>query len=210
MLCEQCNSEIGDAMFCPNCGTNNAPSDIPPAIPPATPVASLYQSAQETPYVSVSVPADESFEQPYYNAQSASTSTSAYYSPASAMPQPQPHEYVNTANVAAQNGYQQYLPQNNPNSQPAYNPTPVAMEDPGKSNATTSLIWGIVSLIFGWLPGIIAIIFANKYKRIGNGANKGTATAGKIMGIIGICISVFVTIIILLIVLTFAGIAASI
>ena len=47
------------------------------------------------------------------------------------------------------------------------------------------------------IAGIFALVFANKYNKIGNGANKGNAKAGKIMGIIGIIGGVIATIIVL-------------
>lgn len=79
------------------------------------------------------------------------------------------------------------------------------INDPGKKSATAALVWGIIALFLGWLPGIFALTSAKKYSRIGNGTNKGNANAGKIMGIIGIIVGALVTVIVLF-VLIFLGI----
>ena len=201
MLCKQCNAEIGDAMFCPNCGTNNAPTDIPPVNPPVQPA---YQPVQEEPSFSVSVPSEENI--PQWDASQTQPQSVGYAQTTSTA---QTYGYSNTASVAAQNGYQQYLPQNNPvPPQPTYNAQ--TMEDPGKSKATAALIWGIVSLFFGWIPGIVAIVFSKKYNEIGNGSNANTAKAGKIMGICGICLSVLAILIVVFVFALFFMMAASV
>jgi hypothetical protein len=60
-----------------------------------------------------------------------------------------------------------------------------------KGKATTSLVLGIVGLLcFGFILGIIAIVYANQamsaMKRSGNEEGKGMAIAGMVLGVVDI------------------------
>lgn len=105
-----------------------------------------------------------------------------------------------------QNPYQQ-APQNQyPNNQyGGYNPPPVV---PGKSQATVSLVCGIISIVFCWLGlctwvvgsvialvlGIVGAVMAVKAKKLMPPAQAGMATAGLVCSIVGIVLSVIFTI----------------
>lgn len=72
---------------------------------------------------------------------------------------------------------------------PAYGapaPTPVApVAEPGKGLAIASLVCGIVSFFcFGFILGILAVIFGGVAKS--KGFTGGMATAGIVLGIIGL------------------------
>lgn len=103
-----------------------------------------------------------------------------------------------------QNQYQ--APNQYPNNQyGGYNPPPVV---PGKSQATTSLVLGIISIVFCWLGfatwvvgsvvalvlGIVGAIMAVKAKKLLPPQQSGMATAGLICSIIGIVLSAIFTI----------------
>lgn len=76
-----------------------------------------------------------------------------------------------------QNGYPQYGYQQYNYQQP--------YRHPGESAATGALICGIISLfVFGFILGIIAIVQASSAKKLGYVGGK--ATAGMVLGIIGI------------------------
>lgn len=92
-----------------------------------------------------------------------------------------------------------------------YNTPPNPPYNPGSSDATASLIMGIISIVMCSSSlialglGIAAIVLANKATR--QGAAGGNASAGRICGIIGICLSAICTI--YYIIMFFAGIAAA-
>ncbi|MCI6359647.1 MAG: hypothetical protein U0N08_06615 [Oscillospiraceae bacterium] len=81
-----------------------------------------------------------------------------------------------------------------------YDPYPPRNPQPGKSEATTSMILGIASLVcwfFGYtvigsvILGIIGLVYASKAKQAGN--QSGTRTAGfacSLIGLIGGCIAI--------------------
>ena len=224
MNCKQCNLEIGNQRFCPNCGTDNTVQAVPQYQPQAqyeapvqnqnfnvqTEAPSYSAPVEPTPVAPVTPVVSEVPTQPEVTAQAYTPDYSQYMPQNNAPAQtnynapaqgdfgaPVQNQY-STPYGAQPNGYQQYLPQNN-QAQQGYAPTNVpAIEDPGKSKATAALIWGIVSLFFGLIPGIIAIIMAKKYNEVGNGASASTAKGGKIMGIIGIVLGVLIGLLILL------------
>ena len=64
---------------------------------------------------------------------------------------------------------------------------------PGESSATTSLVCGIIGLFILWIVfSIIAIVQGNKAKKLG--FTGGTATAGTILGWIGIVLGIIGTV----------------
>ena len=111
-----------------------------------------------------------------------------------------------TKEDAQQNQYQQYLPNNN-QQQYGYqgNTTPV-VEDPGKGKATGALVCGILALFFGWIPGVIALILASQYAKVGNGNSANNVKAGKIMAWIGIGFSILA---VLICVIVFIGVLSA-
>lgn len=105
---------------------------------------------------------------------------------------------------APQNPYQN--PQNQyPNNQYGYNPPPVV---PGKSQATVSLVCGIISIVFCWLGiytwvvgsvialvlGIVGAVTSVKAKKLMPPTQSGMATAGLVCSIVGIVLSVIFTV----------------
>lgn len=113
----------------------------------------------------------------------------------------------NQNNQNDQNQQNQYqAPNQYPNNQyGGYNPPPVV---PGKSQATTSLVLGIISIVFCWLGfatwvvgsvialvlGIVGAIMAVKAKKLLPPQQSGMATAGLVCSIIGIVLSAIFTI----------------
>ena len=93
-----------------------------------------------------------------------------------------------------------------------YNTPPNSAYNPGNSDATASLIMGIISIVMCSSSllaiglGIAAIVLANKAIR--QGAVGGNASAGRICGIIGICLSSISTI--YYIVMFFVGIVTAV
>lgn len=93
-----------------------------------------------------------------------------------------------------------------------YNTPPNPAYNPGNSDATASLIMGIISIVMCSSSllalglGIAAIVLANKATR--QGAVGGNASAGRICGIIGICLSSISTI--YYIVIFFVGIVTAV
>lgn len=115
---------------------------------------------------------------------------------------PNPNQAPNQNQYQApQNQYQNQYP----NNQYGYNPPPVV---PGKSQATTSLVLGIISLVFCWLGictwvvgsvialvlGIVGAVMAVKAKKLMPPQQSGMATAGLVCSIIGIVLSAIFTI----------------
>jgi hypothetical protein len=77
-------------------------------------------------------------------------------------------------------------------AQPTQPPLPYGQAPTGKSGlATASLVLGILALacngfIFGILAIILSILASNEMNQSGNSHNRGTATAGLVLGIVGI------------------------
>jgi len=95
---------------------------------------------------------------------------------------PQPNMYAPPTGYQPgyQPGYQQAPPYGSPYQQNYY-----AQAQPGKGAATGSLVCGIISVFFaGLILGIIAIAQGRKAKRLGYIG--GMATAGIVLGIIGL------------------------
>lgn len=105
-----------------------------------------------------------------------------------------------------QNQYQQQNPYQAPNNQyGGYNPPPVV---PGKSQATVSLVCGIISIVFCWLGvytwvvgsvialvlGIVGAVMSVKAKKLMPPAQSGMATAGLVCSIIGIVLAAIFTV----------------
>ena len=216
MTCRQCNTEVGNQRFCPNCGTevSMVQAGSQPQVQHQSYNEPVAQCAQvdapmygtQDNFVNVPPVNQTNYGQPYGMPQS-----NQYGAPQGGY---DPY--------AQQSQYQQYLPNNNqpqygyqnPNqSQYGYqnNATP-ATEDPGKGKATGALVCGILALFFGWIPAVIALIMANQYAKVGNGSSANTVKAGKIMawiGIAGSILSVLICIFIFIGVLGALGSAAA-
>lgn len=210
MTCKQCNSEIGNNRFCPQCGTDNyvAPQpqyEAPVQEPVYTaqvetpaynePVAPVYEQPVTPAYEQPATPAYPQQDNPY--SAYAPNNAQSYGAPAQNGYSAAPEDYSRYAPQNSGYGQQQYGAPNNYATPANSYGTPVA-EDPGKSKATAALVWGILSLFFGWIPGIVALVMASKYNKVGNGASAGTAKTGKIMGIIGIVLGVLCSLLVLL------------
>jgi len=79
-------------------------------------------------------------------------------------------------------------PQANPYQQPMYNPM-VPAKVPGKGFAIAALVCGIVSFFFyGIILGILAVIFGAVAKN--KGYRGGMATAGIVLGVVGLALYV--------------------
>jgi hypothetical protein len=222
MVCRQCNTEIGNQRFCPNCGTEVAMAQpfsqhqtqypsYNEAVPQGAPADAFAHDGQDgyvsTPPVNQSnygqqygVPTPNSYGAPQngydvYGQQYGTPPSNSY-----GTPQGTYDPYVQ------QNQYQQYLPNNN-QQQYGYqgNTTPV-VEDPGKGKATGALVCGILALFFGWLPGVIALILASQYAKVGNGNGANNAKAGKIMAWIGIGFNILA---VLICVIVFIGVLSA-
>ena len=116
-------------------------------------------------------PYNQQYQQPYqqpYNQQQ------PYQQPYNQQPYNQQQQY--------QQPYYQQQPFQQPYGQQPYGQP---YRHPGESAATGSLVCGIISLfIFGFILGIIAVSQASNAKRMGYTGGK--ATAGMVLGIIGI------------------------
>lgn len=97
--------------------------------------------------------------------------------------------------------------------EPSYTPTPVyevQEEQPsGSGGAVGALVCGIISLVLSNIPfacfggivlGIIAIIKGAKARKYGPQNKKGMATTGYVLGIIGLIISIIMTLVTILLI----------
>lgn len=121
------------------------------------------------------------------------------FQPQPAQPAAQPAQPANPYAAQGQaNPYAQPQPQQ-PFAQPQPGvpggPAPVYPSAPqGKGKATGALVCGILAILFSWMPivgivlGIVAIVLATSFIR--QGGVIGTAKAGRVLGIIGIVLSV--------------------
>ena len=227
MYCKQCNFEIGNQRFCPNCGADNLAQSAPapqynvaqePFAAPTTPVMdnsfnaptmsmdNQYSapmpmdnpySAPSTPNNPYAAPVDNQFNAP----QQQYSNPQPAYTPTDNYAAPQ-NNYGNYGSAPAQD-YSQYMPQ----QQYPQNNVPVMQNDPGDQKATLALLFGCLGFVLGPIFSILALVFSNQYTKIGNGSKAGHAKIGKILGIIQlalVAVSVVLSII-LFIIGIFAG-----
>ena len=180
MYCESCGSFIPDGQsFCSNCGTpaaqpavsqQAAPAPAPGPTPAAAPVAAAAPAPQAVPV------------QPVY--QQSQPVQPVYQQPVYQQPQ------------AVQPVYQQPVYQ-----QPVYQQ--VASAKPaklGNGAATAGLVFGILTLVFFWIPvfnifttailGLLGLIFSIVGLAKKNAGGKGKAIAGLILTILGVIATV--------------------
>ena len=181
MYCESCGSFIPDGQsFCSNCGT-----------PAATP---------EQPVVQQAAPAPAPGPAPI---------AAAPVAAAAPAPQPVPVQPVYQQPQPVQPVYQQPVYQQPQAVQPVYQPVyqqPVYQQiaakptKPGNSAATAALVFGILTLVFSWLPffnvattgimGLLGLIFAIVGLAKKGAGGKAKAVVGLVLTILGICATV--------------------
>lgn len=91
-------------------------------------------------------------------------------------------EIENNVNFCRHCGAKQNITNNNYNY-PANN---YNIKDAGETDALISMVCGIMSIFLGPLFAIISLVFASKYKNIGNGQNNEKVLTGKICSWISI------------------------
>lgn len=88
-----------------------------------------------------------------------------------------------------------------------YAPQPVQQEDPNKTYAIVSLIFGIASFFFGFIFSIVAIVFGAMYEKqpvFKTEECKKFAKAGKVCGIVSLALNIVgIVVCILLYILAF-------
>jgi len=181
MYCESCGSFIPDGQsFCSNCGT--------PAAKP------------EQPVVQQAAPAPAPGPAPI---------AAAPVAAAAPAPQPVPVQPVYQQPQPVQPVYQQPVYQQPQAVQPVYQPVyqqPVYQQiaakptKPGNSAATAALVFGILTLVFSWLPffniattgimGLLGLIFAIVGLAKKGAGGKAKAVVGLVLTILGICATV--------------------
>lgn len=103
-------------------------------------------------------------------------------------PQQQAQQPQQQPPVYQQPAYQQPAYQQPTYQQPGY--APASYENPeGKSAATAALVWGIVAMVFGWIPlgfifGIVGIKQSKKANKMG--VKNGLSVTGLVLSIIGV------------------------
>ena len=173
MYCESCGSFIPDGQsFCSNCGT-----------PVAKP---------EQPVVQQAAPAPAPGPAPAPAPIAAAPVAAAAPAPA---PQPVPVQPVYQQPQPVQPVYQQPVYQ-----QPVYQQIAAKPAKPGNSAATAALVFGILTLVFSWLPifnvattgimGLLGLIFSIVGLAKKGAGGKAKAVVGLVLTILGICATV--------------------
>ena len=189
MYCESCGSFIQDGeSFCSNCGAR-APK---PAGPVVQQIAQPAPAPQ--PVASPVVPAPQPIAQPVQPVQP------VYQQPVYQQSTPQPGQPVYQQPVYQQPVYQQ--PVQPIYQQPAYQQVVVTQLPDSRSRingaATAGLVFGIITACLCWLPvvNLIPAVFGLIFSIVGlskrNAGGKGRAIAGLIMSGIGMLISAYV------------------
>lgn len=170
MFCESCGSLIPDGhSFCSNCGTPVSRPQVQPAQAAPAPVAAA-------PVVAVPAPAAQPV-QPVYQ-QPAVQPVQPVYQPVAQPVQP----------VYQQPVYQQ----------PVYQQAPAAPVKRGNGPATAGLVFGILTMVFCWIPGIFwgFALFGLIFSIIGvakrNASGKGKAIAGLILTVLGLIFGIVI------------------
>ena len=170
MFCESCGSLIPDGhSFCSNCGTPVSRPQVQPAQAAPAPVAAA-------PVVAAPAPAAQPV-QPVYQ-QPAVQPVQPVYQPVAQPVQP----------VYQQPVYQQ----------PVYQQAPAAPVKRGNGPATAGLVFGILTMVFCWIPGIFwgFALFGLIFSIIGvakrNASGKGKAIAGLILTVLGLIFGIVI------------------
>lgn len=170
MFCESCGSLIPDGhSFCSNCGTPVSRPQAQPAQAAPAPVAAA-------PVVAAPAPAAQPV-QPVYQ-QPAVQPVQPVYQPVAQPVQP----------VYQQPVYQQ----------PVYQQAPAAPVKRGNGPATAGLVFGILTMVFCWIPGIFwgFALFGLIFSIIGvakrNASGKGKAIAGLILTVLGLIFGIVI------------------
>jgi len=192
MYCESCGSFIPDGQsFCSNCGT-----------PVAKPEQPVVQQAAPAPApgpapVPAPVPA------PIAAAPVAAAAPAPAPQPVPVQPvyqQPQPVQPVYQQPVYQQPQVVQPVYQQPVYQQPVYQQIAAKPAKPGNSAATAALVFGILTLVFSWLPifnvattgimGLLGLIFSIVGLAKKGAGGKAKAVVGLVLTILGICATV--------------------
>ena len=176
MFCESCGSLIPDGhSFCSNCGTPVSRPQAQPAQAAPAPVAAAPVVAAP---VAAAAPAPAAQPvQPVYQ-QPAVQPVQPVYQPVAQPVQP----------VYQQPVYQQ----------PVYQQAPAAPVKRGNGPATAGLVFGILTMVFCWIPGIFwgFALFGLIFSIIGvakrNASGKGKAIAGLILTVLGLIFGIVI------------------
>lgn len=171
MICKKCGHEnTEDSNFCQNCG-----ADLREAYQPSRAEA-VQETAEETREEATGEPREETAGEPMGEMPGETGLAQTE---------------VNRGQTDTNTGYG-----SGSSSGPAKGPV---YQNPGQSDATASMILGIVSIVMcsssvlAMIAGVMAIVIANKAKR--QGCENGATQAGTICGIIGICLGGITTLI---------------
>lgn len=173
MFCESCGSLIPDGhSFCSNCGTPVSRPQVQPAQAAPAPVAAAPVVAAP---VAAAAPAPAAQPvQPVYQ----QPAVQPVYQPVA-----QPVQPV----------YQQPV-----YHQPVYQQAPAAPVKRGNGPATAGLVFGILTMVFCWIPGIFwgFALFGLIFSIIGvakrNASGKGKAIAGLILTVLGLIFGIVI------------------
>ena len=177
MYCESCGSFIPDGQsFCSNCGTPAAKPEQP-VVQQAAPAPAPGPAPIAAAPVAAAAPAPQPVPvQPVYQ-------------------QPQPVQPVYQQPVYQQPQVVQPVYQ-----QPVYQQIAAKPAKPGNSAATAALVFGILTLVFSWLPifnvattgimGLLGLIFSIVGLAKKGAGGKAKAVVGLVLTILGICATV--------------------
>lgn len=191
MYCESCGAFIPDGQkFCASCGAAvGTPSAYPASAPVAvTPVAApaVQPAPAPAPAAPVAAPAPQPvYQQPQYQ-------QPAYQQPAYQQPVYQAPAYQQPVAVA-QPVY----------AQPVYTQPVVVAQQPapakrGNGPATAGLVFGILTLVFCWIPALfygfalLGLIFSIVGVAKRNAPGKGKAIAGLILSVLGLIAGIII------------------
>ena len=181
MYCESCGSFIPDGQsFCSNCGTPAAKPEQP-VVQQAAPAPAPGPAPIAAAPVAAAAPAPQPVPvQPVY--QHPQPVLPVYQQPVYQQPQ------------AVQPVYQPVY------QQPVYQQIAAKPTKPGNSAATAALVFGILTLVFSWLPffnvattgimGLLGLIFAIVGLAKKGAGGKAKAVVGLVLTILGICATV--------------------
>ena len=185
MYCESCGSLIPDGhSFCSNCGTpvtRPQAQPAPAAAPAPAPVAAApVVAAAPAPAAQPVQPVQPVYQQPVYQQPAVQPVQPVYQQPQPVQP------------VYQQPMYQQPV-------QPMYQQVaPAAPAKRGNGPATAGLVFGILTLVFCWIPflfwgfALFGLIFSIVGVAKRNASGKGKAIAGLILSVVGLALGIVI------------------
>lgn len=193
MYCESCGTFVPDGQaFCANCGSPVAQA-APAAQPAPTPAAAASVAAPAT----APAPAPQPMAQPAYQ-------QPAYQQPQPQYQQPQYQQPVYQTPQYQAPTYQQPVAVAQPvYAQPLYAQPVLVAQQPapakrGNGMATAGLVFGILTLVFCWIPslyygfGLLGLIFSIVGLVKKNASGKGKAIAGLILAVLGVIAGIII------------------